>query len=131
MTSLKMWYLPPTLLLLLVIGPTAPEVVNSMSDCRGFLLEEKPPTIPGVLENGELKGEGRYKIICQTFGEEEPEEKNRRFLTLYDTTNKIPVFSAYKYREGEGGTKRPSWMIEPQVPTLCLSHCDTQSWVLC
>ncbi|KAK2863306.1 hypothetical protein Q5P01_002839 [Channa striata] len=110
MTSLKTWcLLSLSVLLVLFITPTLPELLQSMSQCDGFLLE-KPPQVPDILENGKVKGKNRYKIICQTY------ENVRRFVTLYDTKNKIPVFSAYKYR-GETGNRPRNipWKIEPQL----------------
>ncbi|XP_026224905.1 endonuclease domain-containing 1 protein-like [Anabas testudineus] len=110
MTPLKMWCLLPLAVLLLSITPTETKVVNEMSECEGFLLDETPPQVTGILENSRILNQNRYKIICQKF------DNNKRFVTLYDTTNKIPVFSAYKYRGAEAGG-RPStpWKIEPQL----------------
>lgn len=86
------------------------EVVKSVSDCDLFLLEKTPPQVPGILQGGHILNQNRYKPICQTFKNE------RRFLTLYDIKNKIPVFSAYKYRgDGEGRRPQTWWKIEPQV----------------
>ncbi|XP_063757340.1 uncharacterized protein LOC134876282 [Eleginops maclovinus] len=84
-----------------------------MSDCAEFLLEETPPNIPGILQDGRILDQNRYKVICQTF------KNRRRFVTLYDTSNRIPVFSAYKYTGEEksvGKQKpRPPWMMEPEL----------------
>lgn len=94
--------------LLLSFVPTVAEVVKSMSDCDEFLLEKTVPQVPGILKDGKILAD-RYKPICQTFN-------GRRFLTLYDTQNKIPVFSAYKYRgEGDKGRPKTPWKIEPEV----------------
>uniref|UniRef100_A0A7N6BQD8 Endonuclease domain-containing 1 protein-like n=2 Tax=Anabas testudineus TaxID=64144 RepID=A0A7N6BQD8_ANATE len=113
MTPLKMWcLLPLAVLLLLSITPTEAEVMQSMSECKGFLLKEIPPNIPGVLEHGNIQIPDRYKVICQTY------ENVRRFLTLYDTENKIPVFSGYKYRGGEEGRPEDGWKIEPQLEDM-------------
>uniref|UniRef100_A0A667YII6 Uncharacterized protein n=1 Tax=Myripristis murdjan TaxID=586833 RepID=A0A667YII6_9TELE len=68
---------------------TLAEVVTSISACPQFFLEETPPRIPGILEDGKILNQSRYKPICQTYNSE------RRFVTLYDISNKIPVFSAY------------------------------------
>uniref|UniRef100_A0A3B4ZKQ8 Endonuclease domain-containing 1 protein-like n=1 Tax=Stegastes partitus TaxID=144197 RepID=A0A3B4ZKQ8_9TELE len=106
-----MWCFWPVaaLLLLLPIAPTLAEVVSSMSVCGHFLLEETPPQIPGVVEGGKILNQNRYKPICQTYRNE------RRFVTLYDVKNKIPVFSAYKYRGVDGkGRPKKHWKIEPQ-----------------
>uniref|UniRef100_A0A3P9MP10 Uncharacterized protein n=1 Tax=Oryzias latipes TaxID=8090 RepID=A0A3P9MP10_ORYLA len=103
-------YLLSALLKFLV--PIETEVVRTLADCPGFFLDETPPVIPNILEGGNILDQNRYKVICQTF------ENKRRFLTLYDTTNKIPVFSAYRFT-GAAETGRPKdrdiWKIEPQL----------------
>uniref|UniRef100_A0A3Q1IHH9 Uncharacterized protein n=1 Tax=Anabas testudineus TaxID=64144 RepID=A0A3Q1IHH9_ANATE len=94
-------YLVITALLLLSVIPTAvTEVVKSMSDCDQFLLDGAPPHVPGVLEDGKILDQNRYKPICQTY------MNKRRFVTLYDIKNRIPVFSAIKYR-GQHDSRRP------------------------
>ncbi|KAK2899620.1 hypothetical protein Q8A73_012749 [Channa argus] len=109
MTSLKMWCLL-SLCVLLSIAPTLSEVLQSMTQCKGFLLGEKSPEVPDILEKGEIKHKQRYKAICQTY------HGVRKFVTLYDTKNKIPVLSAYKYTGSEGGRpKKDVWKIEPQL----------------
>ncbi|XP_026225474.1 uncharacterized protein LOC113168646 [Anabas testudineus] len=113
MSPLKMWCLLPLAVLLLSISPTETEVVKEMSQCEGFLLN-KPPQVPGILEKGQIVNQNRYRVICQTY------ENKRRFVTLYDTNNKIPVLSAYKYRGQENSEEkeeRPKtrWKIEPQL----------------
>ncbi|XP_049425366.1 endonuclease domain-containing 1 protein-like [Epinephelus fuscoguttatus] len=105
--------LPLAALLLLSIVPSVTEVVQSMSKCSEFLLEQTPPNVPGVLEGGEILDKSRYKVICQTLS------NVRTFVTVYDTQNRIPVFSASKYTGVDGG-KRPSpnWKIEPQLEDI-------------
>uniref|UniRef100_A0A3Q1FQJ3 Uncharacterized protein n=1 Tax=Acanthochromis polyacanthus TaxID=80966 RepID=A0A3Q1FQJ3_9TELE len=93
MTSVRMWCL--LFAAFMPIVPTVTEVVDSVSQCAEFLLNKSPPQIPGILQRGNILNQNRYKVICQTF------MNQRRFLTLYDTENKIPVFSAYKYKELE------------------------------
>ena len=96
--------------LFLSVVPTVAEVVNSVADCNQYLLEEKPPELPGILKDGNILDQNRYKPICQTF------ENLRRFLTLYDINNKIPVFSAYKYIGiKDKGRPKGYWKIEPMV----------------
>ncbi|KAF6725704.1 Endonuclease domain-containing 1 protein [Oryzias melastigma] len=103
------------LFLLLVFLPAVPietEVVGTLADCLGFFVKETPPEIPDILVGGNILNQTRYKIICQTF------EDIRRFLTLYDTDNKIPVFSAYRFTGAPSKSKRPGgniWKIEPQL----------------
>ncbi|XP_025756813.1 endonuclease domain-containing 1 protein isoform X2 [Oreochromis niloticus] len=108
--SLLKQLLPLAALLLLSIVPTDSRVVTSVEDCNEFFLQQIPPNIPGILEGGNTLDQNRYKVICQTL------RNIRRFVTLYDTKNRIPVFSAAEYRGGPAG-KRPKikWMIEPQV----------------
>uniref|UniRef100_A0A669CKE1 Endonuclease domain-containing 1 protein-like n=1 Tax=Oreochromis niloticus TaxID=8128 RepID=A0A669CKE1_ORENI len=111
MGSLMMHHLLPLpALLLLSIIPTETEVVTSVKECNMFFLDKTPPNIPQILEKGKIRNQNRYKVICQT------SRNTRTFVTLYDTKNKIPVFSAAKYRGGAGG-KRPKikWMTEPQL----------------
>ncbi|KAL4007418.1 hypothetical protein ACER0C_001270 [Sarotherodon galilaeus] len=111
MISLMMQHLLPlATLLLLSIVPTETEVVASVAQCNEFFLAQTPPNIPGILVGGNINDQNRYKVICQTLRD------IRRFVTLYDTKNRIPVFSAAEYRGGPAG-KRPKikWMIEPQL----------------
>uniref|UniRef100_A0A3Q2R4S2 Uncharacterized LOC110367170 n=2 Tax=Fundulus heteroclitus TaxID=8078 RepID=A0A3Q2R4S2_FUNHE len=111
MTSQQVWsFLPVAALLLLLSVHTSAEVVESMSDCSQFFLDRTPPHVPGVLEDGKILDQDRYKPICQTYN------NTRRFVTLYDTQNKIPVFSAFRF-VGEVEKKRPNkhWKIEPQL----------------
>uniref|UniRef100_A0A4W6C7Y5 Endonuclease n=1 Tax=Lates calcarifer TaxID=8187 RepID=A0A4W6C7Y5_LATCA len=115
MTLLKIQSLLPlaALLLLISVTPTVAKVVTSVSQCAEFFLQQTPPYIPEILKNGNILDQNRYKPICQTLND------TRTFVTLYDTTNKIPVFSAYKYR-GNQKRKRPAniWKIEPQTDEL-------------
>ncbi|XP_036072664.1 mucin-5AC [Oryzias melastigma] len=101
------------LFLLLVFLPAVPietEVVETLADCPGFFVEETPPEIPNILVGGNIRDQNRYKVICQTFG------NKRRFLTLYDTKNKIPVFSAYRFTGAPEGIMEDNlWKIEPQL----------------
>lgn len=96
-------------LLLFCTSPTETKVVKSMADCSQFFLNETSPNIPGILENGNILNQNRYKTICQRLNDE------TTFVTLYDTENKIPVFSASKYRGCDGGRPETPWKIETQV----------------
>uniref|UniRef100_A0A3B3U4I5 Uncharacterized protein n=1 Tax=Poecilia latipinna TaxID=48699 RepID=A0A3B3U4I5_9TELE len=98
-------------LVLSSVIPVEAEVVNSLSDCSEFFLHQIPPDIPGITEKGNILEKRRYKPICQTF------KNSRTFMTLYDTVNKIPVFSASKYRGHSAGITKSFWMIEPQAGT--------------
>ncbi|XP_071234813.1 endonuclease domain-containing 1 protein-like isoform X2 [Salvelinus alpinus] len=87
--------------------------VKKFSDvphCKNFFLKGTTPNLPGILYDGIVKNQNRYKPICQKY-------KNiYRFATLYDTTKRIPVFSAYTFT-GPPTDRRPKdpWMIEPQL----------------
>ncbi|XP_067381177.1 endonuclease domain-containing 1 protein-like, partial [Channa argus] len=98
-------------LLLLSIAPTETKVVQSVSECKGFLLDEIPPQIPGILIES-IRDQNRYKVICQTY-QDQP-----RFVTLYDITNKIPVFSAYRYRGTKGARPKKSWKTERELDDM-------------
>jgi hypothetical protein len=103
-----------TLLLLSLLPPALSHVVVKFSDvpqCQKFFLEGKTPNLPGILVGGMVQNQNRYKPICQLFN------NIYMFATLYDTTNRIPVFSAYTF-SGPPTDRRPKpepWMIEPQV----------------
>jgi len=87
------------------------DVVDSFKTCKQFFFKDNPPVIPGILEKSVSKNQNRFKIICQKYN------SIYRFATFYDTTNKIPLFSAYKFTENKKFklSKRPPWMTEPQV----------------
>ncbi|KAJ8408928.1 hypothetical protein AAFF_G00247460 [Aldrovandia affinis] len=73
-------------------------------DCSGFLYQSRPPA---GLEHPTL----RY--ICQRL------VGQPRYLTLYDPTDHIPVYSAYTFKRSDG-LKRADvpWMFEPQLSSL-------------
>ncbi|KAE8300023.1 Endonuclease domain-containing 1 protein [Larimichthys crocea] len=110
MTSLKtknICFLPAFLFLAIV--PTLAEVVNTVQKCNQFFRQQTPPNIPGILEDGKILDQNRYKVLCQTY------ENSRWYVTVYDTRNKIPVFSAYKYQGPGQGQAEEYWKIEPQL----------------
>ncbi|XP_038839234.1 endonuclease domain-containing 1 protein-like [Salvelinus namaycush] len=101
-----------TLLLLSLLPPALSHVVENFTDvpdCENFFLEGTTPNLPGILVDGTVKNEGRYKPICQLFN------TIYRFATLYDTFNRIPVFSAYTFTGYITGRPDDPWMIEPQL----------------
>ncbi|KAL7868948.1 hypothetical protein SRHO_G00103320 [Serrasalmus rhombeus] len=90
------------------------EVVKDFKDhdCKKFFMNEEPPEfqINGIAS--QVPEEGRYVRICQRYN------NKYHYATLYDTTEKIPVYSAYRYeRRTECKVKRPNipWKIEPQL----------------
>ncbi|KAA0709968.1 Endonuclease domain-containing 1 protein [Triplophysa tibetana] len=103
-----MFYTRVSVLLLLTFPAVIPEVVD-FSKCSEFFFKGKSPVITGILENSKSQN-NQYKTICQKY------ENAYRFATLYDTTNRIPVFSAYKVTVDKQ-IERPdtTWMNEPQL----------------
>ncbi|XP_029610670.1 endonuclease domain-containing 1 protein isoform X2 [Salmo trutta] len=102
-----------TLLLLSLLPPALSRVVEKFSDvpqCKNFFLNGTTPNLPGILVGGTVQDQKRYKLICQLFN------NIYRFATLYDTTNRIPVFSAYTFTGPPTDPRpNPTWMIEPQL----------------
>lgn len=95
-----MLLLPHVLMLSLLSGGLARVVEDFKSECGQFFANGISPTkFPGP----------QYKQICQMRNYVD------YYATFYDTFNKIPVYSAYKF-EGIGHCRRQaSWYIEPQV----------------
>ncbi|XP_037307689.1 endonuclease domain-containing 1 protein-like [Pungitius pungitius] len=91
-----------TLLGLLAVAVAAAEVQEKLSpECKQFLYMG---TLPRGLE------EQPFKKICQFY------EGRPRFVTLYDTGNHIPVYSAYTFKRSDGSKKVDvPWMYEPQL----------------
>ncbi|KAL7846050.1 hypothetical protein AOLI_G00242420 [Acnodon oligacanthus] len=99
--------LAPVLLLLALSGCSS-EVVNSFTQtCPQFFAKPggtlSPPTV--------FKG-NNYKQICQVL------ENTYEYATLYDTTNRIPVYSAYKFNGLMQCTRLNNWYIEPQLEQI-------------
>lgn len=90
------------LVCLLLIVMAGAEVQENLSpDCKQFLYMG---TLPRGLE------EQPFKKICQYY------EGGPRFVTLYDTFNHIPIYSAYTFKRSDGSKKVDvPWMYEPQV----------------
>ncbi|XP_029610693.1 endonuclease domain-containing 1 protein-like isoform X2 [Salmo trutta] len=104
-----------TLLLLSLLPPALSHVVEKFSDvpdCEKFFMNGTTPNLPGILVNGTVQNQNRYKLICQLF------KYIYRFATLYDTTNRIPVFSAYTFTGYTKGRPKDPWMIEPQLEDI-------------
>ncbi|KAJ8337756.1 hypothetical protein SKAU_G00367220 [Synaphobranchus kaupii] len=73
-------------------------------ECRAFLYMGSPPV---GLEDRSLRR------ICQRYN------GKPRFVTLYDTVDHIPVYSAYTFKRSDGEKKADiPWMYEPQLSTL-------------
>uniref|UniRef100_A0A8C7F366 Endonuclease domain-containing 1 protein-like n=2 Tax=Oncorhynchus kisutch TaxID=8019 RepID=A0A8C7F366_ONCKI len=108
-----------TLLLLSLLPPALSRVVNRFDpECKEFFLEGTTPILPGILVGGKVQDQNRYKPIYQVFKYmmNKVVYNTYMFATLYDTTNMIPVFSAYTFTGVGPREKRPdTWMIEPQL----------------
>ncbi|XP_052403105.1 endonuclease domain-containing 1 protein [Carassius gibelio] len=88
------------LMLSLLSSCSARVVQDFESECGQFFANRKSPTI---------FSDSQYKQICQTLN------NNVYYATYYDTHNRIPVYSAYKF-EGLKDCKRlDKWYIEPQL----------------
>uniref|UniRef100_A0AAX7T7U7 Uncharacterized protein n=1 Tax=Astatotilapia calliptera TaxID=8154 RepID=A0AAX7T7U7_ASTCA len=79
--------------------PKIVSLVASIEKCLDFFLHQTPPNIPGILEKREIQDQNRYKPICQTLNDK------RTFMTLYDTLNKIPLFSAANQKKPKRANK--------------------------
>ncbi len=93
------------ILSLLSVGGSASVVQDFQEECGQFFANGKSPTrFP----------DPQYKQICQTLN------NVVYFATFYDTNNKIPVYSAYKFEGIRGCTRQNKWYIEPQVSEILL-----------
>lgn len=96
------WAQTAFLLINIIASPVRGRVEKELSpECREFLYMGTPPT---GLEHHNLQ------FICQRYN------KKPRYVTLYNTVDHIPVYSAYTFKrsEGEKCVDVP-WMYEPQV----------------
>lgn len=74
---------------------------NHIERCKDSLYMGTPPR--GIIETG-------LKKICQRYADKP------RFVTLYDSRKRIPVYSAYTFKKTEGDRRVDyPWMYEPQV----------------
>ncbi|XP_030635112.1 endonuclease domain-containing 1 protein-like [Chanos chanos] len=92
------------MLILVTETPVWATVEPALSpECRQFLHKG---TLPIGLEDRSLA------IICQRYN------SKPRYVTLYDTTSHVPVYSAYTFKRSDG-EKRVDvpWMYEPQLST--------------
>ncbi|KAF5881013.1 endonuclease domain-containing 1 protein-like, partial [Clarias magur] len=85
------------------------EVVHdfTLSCPQFFITVNNKVTSPTVFSDNNNKH--RYKQICQTLNDE------AEFATLYDTANKIPVYSAYTFKGLKDCDRLNKWHIEPQL----------------
>ncbi|XP_052458745.1 endonuclease domain-containing 1 protein-like [Carassius gibelio] len=89
------------LMMVSVLSGGSAEVVRDFREkCADIFANGASPTI--------LHGH-QYKKICQTL------KKKVYYATLYDTYNKISVYSAYKFNKGIRCKRKHLWSIEPQL----------------
>ncbi|XP_073698778.1 endonuclease domain-containing 1 protein-like [Garra rufa] len=81
-------------------GSSAEVVQNFESACGQYFANGKSPT--------KLSGP-QYSQICQTLNNVD------YYATFYDTDNKIPVYSSYKFEGLKDCTRQNKWYIEPQL----------------
>uniref|UniRef100_A0A667YJP0 Zgc:172339 n=1 Tax=Myripristis murdjan TaxID=586833 RepID=A0A667YJP0_9TELE len=87
--------------LLVMLMARAEVQVNFSPECKEFLYMGTPPQ--GLQDK-------LFKKICQSYN------GKPRFVTLYDTVDRIPVYSAYTFKRSDGSKKVDvPWMFEPQV----------------
>ncbi|XP_036379660.1 uncharacterized protein LOC118774420 [Megalops cyprinoides] len=99
------WPLACVLGMLLAMRVTWASVESTLpEECRASLYKGRAPA---GLEHPTLKH------ICQRFN------GKPRYITLYDSLDRIPVYSAYTFKRSDG-LKRVDvpWMFEPQLSTL-------------
>uniref|UniRef100_A0A667Z5P0 Uncharacterized protein n=1 Tax=Myripristis murdjan TaxID=586833 RepID=A0A667Z5P0_9TELE len=90
------------LIIFLVLFPVLSQgEVSTFSRCAIFFFNGNPPTI--------FRNNNRYKQICQCL----QSQPGFYYATFYDTTNRIPVYSAYLFDHGNTNRSQ-SWKIEPE-----------------
>ncbi|XP_073716105.1 endonuclease domain-containing 1 protein-like [Misgurnus anguillicaudatus] len=87
-------------MLSLLSGGSTEVVQNFQTECGDYFYKKVTPTV--------LNGP-QYRQICQTLYD------THYYATLYDTNNKIPVYSAYKYTGSFKCDRLDKWYIEPQL----------------
>ncbi|MBN3282893.1 ENDD1 protein, partial [Polyodon spathula] len=88
------------------------EVVASFSVCPDFFWKDQNgrPVTPTIFtEVDPQRGHDRYQKICQRYS------NHYQFATLYDTTSKIPVYSAYNFTSIQKCSRKSNWFIEPKL----------------
>ncbi|XP_036413170.1 endonuclease domain-containing 1 protein-like [Colossoma macropomum] len=99
--------LTPVLLLLALSGCSSEVVPDFTQTCPDFFANPGGTRSPPTVFTG-----NNYKQICQK------REITYEYATLYDTTNRIPVYSAYKFEGLKSCIRIDNWYIEPQLEVL-------------
>ncbi|XP_035240423.1 endonuclease domain-containing 1 protein-like isoform X2 [Anguilla anguilla] len=99
-------------LVLAHLPPLRGEVVESFQDvpeCLDFFYERMVPKLDAANPNATR--------LCQRFN------NSYHFATLYNTNNRIAVYSAYRFQTGGGGGRghEKCWYIEPQLVNTSLN----------
>ncbi|KAL2079154.1 hypothetical protein ACEWY4_024898 [Coilia grayii] len=96
-------------LVCLVLLPVLSQArVTTFSQCPAFFVDGQSPTIlqdPG--------NNNRYQQICQCLLDQN-DKPLYFYATLYDTQNKIPVYSAYNLSHADID-REDRWYVEPQL----------------
>ncbi|XP_036413707.1 endonuclease domain-containing 1 protein-like [Colossoma macropomum] len=99
--------LAPVLLLLALSGCSSKVVNSFIQTCPDFFANPGGTLSPPTVFRG-----NNYKQICQIRG------NTYGYATLYDTANRIPVYSAYKFDGLMQCTRLNNWYIEPQLEQI-------------
>uniref|UniRef100_A0A8C1M6X5 Endonuclease domain-containing 1 protein n=1 Tax=Cyprinus carpio TaxID=7962 RepID=A0A8C1M6X5_CYPCA len=89
------------------------KVVDNFKECEEFFLENIPPVFTPPADVS-------VKHICQCL-QDNNDKQIYLYATLYSTTWKIPVYSAYVFRKSKSIGRCDTWYIEPQVNTALKS----------
>ncbi|KAL0970060.1 hypothetical protein UPYG_G00236610 [Umbra pygmaea] len=100
--------LPCAVMILLMIPLLANGEVTTFTKCGQFFLQGLHPTILSDSTNN-----NRYQQICQCLLDNN-NKPQYFYATLYDTKNKIPVYSAYELQHADVDRK-DYWYVEPQL----------------
>ncbi|XP_066518345.1 endonuclease domain-containing 1 protein-like [Hoplias malabaricus] len=100
--------LSPVRLLLLALSGCFTEVVDDFNNtCPQFFVNPGGIRSPPTVFTGK-----NYKQICQI------RDNEHEYATLYDTDNKIPVYSAYRFEGLKNCDRADKWYIEPQLEDI-------------
>ncbi|XP_072258840.1 endonuclease domain-containing 1 protein [Pyxicephalus adspersus] len=72
---------------------------DGFAECNDFFHQGDPPQ--GFSDPGQVR-------ICQRY------QGDKQFATLYSTQHKMPIYSAFTYRQG-APTAEGDWLLEPQL----------------
>lgn len=99
--------------------------VTTFDQCKEYFVNGVSPTVLGDPSNS-----GRYQQICQCLLDQNGKPQYF-YATLYDTQNKIPVYSAYNLSHVDM-KREDRWYVEPQVSVMVtLSLCSSTSMNFC